>query len=194
MENDIIKFSKKIFKKAMDAARNKGNMKPAKIEAIKEHTKRVEKYCEIFYKAAEKNGIKIDEDKLLSAAWLHDIAKFNGQTDDDHNNPNEIKETLKWVNGDYSKFGDVFKEVLYIIKYHKGNDYLPPTKYQMECFALRWLDKFDRIPKKLNKYDNKKYNFDLLDKKRQSKIKDLSKEYIKKSVEALTFIISSPID
>ena len=118
---------------------------PTKIEIDKikiiEHTKRVVKLCEEFATELDEQGIEVDRQLLIRAAWLHDIAKFDDG--DDHHKKKNVKAVLEKYDMDIES--DLVKSIAKIISEHKGS--FEPKKHRKEAAILRICDKLDKFNK-----------------------------------------------
>lgn len=110
------------------------------------HTERVSALCEEL--AAHFEDGEVDQQLLLEAAWLHDVAK--DYDDDTHHTP----ETVRAVIGEYTLDVD-FDDISAIIAQHKGKKF-SPVKYELESAILCICDKIDKMNKAKEKADRDK--------------------------------------
>lgn len=96
----------------------------------------------------------IDGERLVCAAILHDIAKFD--SDETHHllAAGTIQsEYEKWAVQQPQSPGDAldFSQIGGIIRWHKGDAFTPPGKLALEASILRMADKIDKVCRKTRK-------------------------------------------
>ena len=130
MEKAIRKLKEKKKEEKKEKKKKKIKKKIQKLTKIEDHTKRVVKLCKKLCKIIP----EINEEMLISAAWIHDVGKL--ETKGLHHFAIVLEKVLP------DELID--KDILGIIEQHKG--VFNPKSHSKECAILRFCDKIDKFP------------------------------------------------
>lgn len=89
------------------------------------------------------SGNKIDHDKLIVSAILHDIAKPRFDNFKRHNDPESVGKALEDASIEIPDLGYIAE----IIRCHRGKEF-NPGKFPLEAAILRMCDKIDNVRRK----------------------------------------------